>query len=316
MDESTHSPPVIDATPLLADPESPASQACATRIHEACLEWGFFVLVGHGLEPQLDQLLASARSFFAQPQHVKEQTPRSGGYGFVPLSSLAIDTSRSSDATEYLDLGLTDEAPLPALPDFEQVVRGYQRAALDIAAAILRAVALGSGADPGFFAERMADPQCKLRFLHYPAVDPDEDGVLPVPTAAHTDYGALTLLATDGVAGLEVRPLDRPWVPVVAPRGSLVVNLGDMLARWTNDRYQSTPHRVVGPTSGDRVSIPFFVNPDPDTVVTPISACVDDQHPAAYGPITAGAFLRQRREGSDEPYVDPGAGPDRRPTAG
>ena len=118
------------------------------------------------------------------------------------------------------------------------------------------------------------------------------------PTAGpHTDYGAITLLATDGVPGLEVRLADGSWEPVVAPPGSFIVNLGDMLARWTNGRYASTVHRVVGQPR-HRWSIPFFVNPDPDTVVECLPSCVDAGHPCRYAPITAGAFLRGRIDGS------------------
>jgi isopenicillin N synthase-like dioxygenase len=144
-----------------------------------------------------------------------------------------------------------------------------------------------------------------LRFLHYPAVPPAPDGGRTVATLPHTDYGALTLLATDGVPGLEVKPTGGGWTPVEAPAGSLVVNLGDMLARWTNDVYRSTVHRVVAPPSGDRLSIPFFVNPDPATIVECIPACVTPARPCAYRPIAAGEFLTMRIDSPAEPYADP-----------
>jgi isopenicillin N synthase-like dioxygenase len=102
------------------------------------------------------------------------------------------------------------------------------------------------------------------------------------------------LLATDGVAGLEVRPLGGEWTMVEAPARSLVVNLGDMLARWTNDRYVSTPHRVSAPPASDRYSVPFFVNPDPATPVSCLPACVSAERPCRYEPVTASEFLAQR----------------------
>ena len=113
-------------------------------------------------------------------------------------------------------------------------------------------------------------------------------------TDPHTDYGLITLLATDGVAGLEVRPRDGEWTMVEAPARSLIVNLGDMLARWTNDRYVSTPHRVSAPASSDRYSVPFFVNPDPATTVSCLPACVTAERPCRYEPVTAAEFLAQR----------------------
>ena len=145
-----------------------------------------------------------------------------------------------------------------------------------------------------FFADRMYDPQCFLRLIHAPPRPRAGDET----TGAHTDYGAITLLATDGVPGLEVRPLGGDWVPVEAPAGSLVVNLGDMLARWTNLRYASTPHRVVPVADEPRYSVPFFVNPDADTLVACIPSCVDAGHPCRFEPITAGAFLHGRIDGT------------------
>jgi isopenicillin N synthase-like dioxygenase len=305
-------PPIVDVSPLLDDENGPAAEACGAAIHRACLDTGFFVAVGHGLDVEMDELFDVARRFFALPQTAKEAVPRRDRYGFVPLRSQAIDTTRASDRTEYLDLGLHDEVDLSSLDGCRDAVRSYQTVALAVGAALLRVLAVQLGAPATFFAERMTDPQCRLRFLHYPPVEPDGDGLLPVPTAPHTDYGALTLLATDGVPGLEVRPIDGGWTPVVAPAGSLVVNLGDMLARWTNDVYRSTPHRVVGPHRGDRISIPFFVNPDPATVVRCIPSCVSAERPCAYEPIEAGAFLRSRIDSPAEPYVDPADSPRRR----
>lgn len=299
-------PPVIDLAPVLADPAGPdGDQGADTRaaIHRACLHTGFFVVVGHGLDEPMTELFAAARRFFALPQTDKEAVPRHDRYGYVPYRPEAIDAARASERTEFLEVGLHDEV---VIPDWlTAAVRPYQRAAMEVAGTLLRLLAVQLGASAGFFADRMGDPQCRLRFLHYPAVAGDEGGDLPVPTLPHTDYGALTLLATDGVPGLEVRPIDGPWTPVVAPAGSLVVNLGDMLARWTNDVYRSTVHRVVGPARGDRLSIPFFVNPDPATVVECLPACVTADRPCAYEPVTAGEFLRMRIDGSAEPYADP-----------
>lgn len=305
-------PPIIDIEVLGGDPRATEAAPVVAAIHDACLDTGFFVVVGHGLDEAMDAVFDAARRFFDAPQAAKERTPRLDRYGYVPMADLALDRRRGSENTEYIDMGLADEVDLPDLPGFADAVRSYQAAALEVGARLLGAMALALGADPTFFADRMADPQCRLRFLHYPEVQPGADGSLKVSTTPHTDYGALTLLATDGVAGLEVRPAGQGWTPVEAPAGALIVNLGDMLARWTNDRYRSTPHRVVGPTGSDRISIPFFVNPDPDTVVTCIPACVSADRPARYGPVTAGAFLAQRIDGSAEPYVDPGEGPVRR----
>lgn len=321
-------PPVIDLTPLLDREGTTAAGHGAARadlvaaLHRACTETGFFVVTGHGLDDELAAAMAGARAFFDQPQAAKEAVPRVDRYGFVPHSADAIDTDRASDRTEYLDLGLADEIPIPDVPgqDLTATVRAYQRSALHVGHVILAALAEALDLPPTFFQEAMSNPQCRLRFLHYPPVESAADGTLPVPTAPHTDYGLITLLATDGVPGLEVKPrrgtgggdASGPWTPVDAEAGQLVVNLGDMMARWTNDVYRSTPHRVVGPAAGDRISIPFFVNPDPGVVVETIDSCITDDRPGRYQPVTAGEFLARRIDGFDEPYVDRAEGPVRR----
>ena len=181
-----------------------------------------------------------------------------------------------------LDIGLAGFDRWPPLAGFREAVERYQFDALTVAAGLLRAIAITLDVDPSFFADRMHEPQCFLRMLRYPA---GPDGV--VATGQHTDYGAITLLATDGAPGLEVRARDGSWGAVEAPAGSLVVNLGDMLARWTNDRYLSTPHRVIATGGLERCSIPFFVNPDPSTEVACIASCVTPDRPCRYRPIRA-----------------------------
>jgi isopenicillin N synthase-like dioxygenase len=304
-------PPVIDVSSLVRDPSSAEAGVCVDAIDAACVETGFFVIVGHGLEIEIALLLDAARAFFALPQVDKERVPRVDRYGFVPHVSAALDPGRASDTIEYIDIGLADEVALPELVGFEAAVRAYQRTALVTAGAVLRALAVALDAEPGFFSARMVAPQCRLRLIRYPAGTQGAEGTRPVLNSPHTDYGAITLLASDGTPGLEVKPVDGVWTPVESPSAGLVVNLGDMLARWTNDRYRSTPHRVVGWPGRDRISIPFFVNPDPSTVVDCIPSCVTVDRPCRYEPVTAGEFLASRIDGSTEPYVDPGEGPPR-----
>jgi isopenicillin N synthase-like dioxygenase len=314
-------PPTIDIGPLIG---GRPDDTTVDGVHRACVETGFFVVEGHGLDGELDGVFAAARAFFDLPQAAKERVPRTDRYGFVPHVGSAIDAGRASDRTEYLDMGLAadaggvDKVALPEVPavDLEGAVRAYQAGALEVGRVVLRALARALGIEAGFFDARMANPQCRLRFLHYPPVAPAPDGTLPVPTEPHTDYGLITLLATDGVPGLEVKPVGGSWTPVPAGPGQLVVNLGDMMARWTNDRYRSTPHRVVGPAAGDRISIPFFVNPDPAVVVETIPSCVTAERPRHYEPVTAGEFLARRIDGRDEPYVDRTEGPPRQAPVG
>ncbi len=306
-------PPVVDISALTgAGAGASPGPRIADEVEAACTTVGLFVLAGHGIDAALGAAFDAARAFFGLPADVKRRVPRINRYGYVPDMVEARDPSsaaymgRSSLAAEYLDMGLADEVDLTAIDGlgcdrFEAAVRSYQGAALGAAHYVLEALATTLGVS-GFFAARMSEPQCRLRFLHYPPAGPLDDGSAPVFSTPHTDYGAITLLATDGVPGLEVL-LDSSWVPVAAPPGGIIVQLGDMLARWTNDRYRSTPHRVVGSSGADRFSIPFFVNPDPSTVVSTIDSCVTAERPERYEPVTAGEFLVSRIDSPTEPYV-------------
>jgi isopenicillin N synthase-like dioxygenase len=276
---------VIAIGGLRDDPDGPAARACIEQLDAACTATGFFVAIAHGVERELEEVFIAARRFFAVPRADKERS------AMIGLNGYAGPESRRAAGTEMLDIGLVGFDRWPAIPGFRETVERYQAAALVVAADILRGLAVALNVEPTFFAARMRRPQCFLRMLRYPA-DPASSA------GAHTDYGAITLLATDGVPGLEVRPVERDWIPVTAPPGALVVNLGDMLARWTNRRYVSTPHRVVVDGDRERYSIPFFVNPDPDTRVSCIPSCVTTESPCAYEPITAGEFLQGRIDGT------------------
>jgi isopenicillin N synthase-like dioxygenase len=281
-------PPVIDIARLVREPVPPADLVRA--IDAACVEIGFFVVTGHGADQPLADVFGAAHQLFALPESDKEALAMVDRQGFVPARHRVLDTALHSAPMEYYDVatGGTGRWPSARLPNFEATVRGYQNEVLAVASRVLRAIAVALDLAPTFFDDRMTAPQCFLRMMHY---EPQGPVVLTDP---HTDYGLITLLATDGVGGLEVRSRDGEWAMVSAPPGSLVVNLGDMLARWTNDHYVSTPHRVSAPRASDRFSVPFFVNPDPATVVSCLPSCVDAEHPCKYPAVTASEFLAER----------------------
>ena len=273
--------PVVDVTDI---------DGAVDPIAAACSQTGFFVVVGHGLDDELPSIFAAAHAFFGQTDATKQRSAMVDGNGWAGIGS-----ARAGDK-EMFDVALTGFERWPELRGFREAVGQYQRAALGVAERLLRAIAIGLDLDPAFFGDRMDHPQCFLRMLRYPA---RPEGARPdVLTGQHTDYGAITLLATDGVAGLEVRTLTGDWLTVDVPAGGLVVNLGDMLARWTNDRYVSTPHRVTATETRDRYSIPFFVNPDPETEVACIPSCVTTERPCRYPPVTAADFLHGRIDGT------------------
>jgi isopenicillin N synthase-like dioxygenase len=148
---------------------------------------------------------------------------------------------------------------------------------------------------PDFFNDKHTGLTQTLRFLNYPPSGQPEAGQLGA--GAHTDYGTITLLFQDNKGGLQVQNVDGDWVDAPPIEGTVVINTGDLIARWSNDVFKSTPHRVVPrPESAveGRQSIAFFSDPDPDVLIETFPSCITDDRPARYPPITAGEHIRER----------------------
>jgi isopenicillin N synthase-like dioxygenase len=317
--------PVIDLGSGGAAPgDSPrADRTVAEQIDAACRASGFFILAGHGIPAGVVRdAMAGARAFFALPLAVKaacsmDQTSASRGYGRLggEAQSLANDAASPPDLSETFAWGLE---PVPddqyhragaeffpanlwpserALPGFRAAAMRYWEACDALVLRLARLCALALDVEPSFFVERVDRSIGALRANHYPALDAD-----PLPGqwrgGPHTDYGFLTLLATDGRPGLEIRDDGGAWHPVPAEPGGFVVNIADLLSRWTNGRWRSTWHRVVAPTDPAphpaRLSLSFFSSPNWDTVVRPLPSCVDDAHPCRYEPVDSGSFMREK----------------------
>ncbi|MFO1038992.1 MAG: 2-oxoglutarate and iron-dependent oxygenase domain-containing protein [Geminicoccaceae bacterium] len=299
--------PIVDASPLWHGPAGAVQVAEA--IGWACREVGFFYLVGHGVPPELRaETFAAARRFFALPVKVKkavgiDRSPHNRGY--VGLKQEALDPKRGADLKESFQIGLelaADDPEVvegkpfrgvnlwPDLDGFRDVLLRYYDAMHQLGIGLHRAIAVDLGQEPEYFDSRLDRPMATLRLLHYPSNPRANE----LGAGEHTDYGNLTLLATDEVAGLEVRTRDGKWIAAPYVENSFVCNVGDCLMRWTNDIYVSTPHRVVSPKDRERYSIPFFLDPNPDAVVDCLPGCAGSGRPARYVPITAADFLKQR----------------------
>jgi isopenicillin N synthase-like dioxygenase len=233
-------------------------------------------------------VLAAYRAFFALPHEIKDQVnmARTGSNrGWGAPKSEQVDPNANPDYKEVFDCGYTlqDGDMRVALsvyapnhwPDrpagFEQVIRAYYADALDVARGILRGIAMSIGADADFFEDKFDCPMALLRGNYYPP-RPDWAGDKDFGIGAHTDYGCLTLLATDGQPGLEVQPRGRSdWLPVQAPPGEFIINFGEMLEMWTEGRVVATLHRVKG-GADERISVPLFFNPNVETNVAPLGS--------------------------------------------
>jgi isopenicillin N synthase-like dioxygenase len=303
--------PVIDLGPALAGDAS-ARLAAARSLDAACRSHGFFYVTGHGVPVGLrEALFAQSRTFFDLPLDTKSEwrIDRSRVMrGYDPIGWQVLDAGTPFDLKESFYLGV-DRGPDDALvrrgvpnqgpnqwPD-ESLVPGFQAATQAYAEALsnlghqllgLLAQALTLPAD--YFERYLSDPMPVLRLLHYP---PMERAVLPgqAGCGAHTDWGSITLLAQDPAGGLQVQIngqwCDAPFIP-----DSFVVNLGDLMARWSNDRWRSTLHRVL-PQRADqhRYSAAYFFDIDYDAEITALPGCCDANAPARYPPITAGAHI-------------------------
>jgi isopenicillin N synthase-like dioxygenase len=275
--------PVIDIAPVRAGDDG---SAVAAAIEAACRASGFFYLTGHGVPPSLlPRLDAAARRFFAlsEPEKLEIAMARGGRAwrGYFPVGGEL--TAGRPDHKEGLYLGVElppDDprvragVPLhgpnlfpPQVPELRAAVLDYLAALTAAARAVLRGIALSLGLAPDYFEQSYtATPTVLFRIFHYPPQPPDDDGW---GVGEHTDYGLLTLLAQDTNAGLQVHTPDG-WVDAPPLAGTFVCNIGDMLDRLTGGYYRSTPHRVRNLTGRDRLSFPFFFDPDFMAEVPPL----------------------------------------------
>ena len=302
--------PLIDVSALAGG--SPAAvEALASEIGRACRDIGFFYVTNHSVPADLvDRAFAASADFFAREEREKMQAvySASGNRGYVPMKGEALDPTRPADLKEAFNIGLElppDDPEIvegrmfraenrwPDMPGFRDTMLAYFGACHGLGRAIHRAFAIDIGLDEDFFEDKLDRPMAVLRLLHYPpAPERPDEGQLGA--GEHTDYGCVTLLATDGVGGLEVRNRAGEWLKAPHVPGAFVCNIGDCLMRWTNDIYVSTPHRVVSPSGQERFSIAFFLDPNPDAEIACLPNCASGERPARYAPIRGDEFLLSR----------------------
>lgn len=310
-----HTVPLIDLAQARAS--RPDRRAVARQIDDANSHIGFLAIVNHGVSPQLlDDMYAVTSEFFELPDAEKLAVRAQPGTsrGYMPPKSRALARTRGrmtpADLVEFFSIGLP-EVPAddpwfrrarqlghfhdnvwPARPShFRTLWQRYYGEMADLAFDMMRLFALALGLDERWFDDKVDRPISNLFANHYPPLDEQpEPGQLRI--GEHTDYGSLTLLyQQDAVGGLEVC-LDGHWVAVAPIAGSFVVNIGDLMARWTNDRWISTLHRVQNPAltgpASRRLSLPFFCQPNYDTVIDVVPTCASADRPPRYPAITSG----------------------------
>ena len=293
----------------------------------ACRDVGFFYLHGHGLADELLQAaFAQTRAFFALPEAEKldlhiRHSPIHRGY--FPLFEENTDPTLTADLKEGFDMArdLAADSPevlsgLPLhgpnvwpkrrdLPDFRPTMERYFAALCELARSLLRCIALGLALPETWFDDKIDRPLAQLRLLHYPP----QTGHVSSRTlgcGAHSDYGCLTLLAQDENGGLQLQNTAGEWVDAVPIPGTFVVNIGDQMARWTNDHYPATRHRVINTTGRERYSMPFFFDPNYEARVACLPSCLAPGERPRHTPVVAGEYLLSRyndtfayRQGAD-----------------
>jgi len=301
--------PVIDVSGLYsADPLAKA--AVAAEIGRACDEIGFFYAVGHHVPlATIEAACAKSAEFFAQPLETRLQIKSDrNNRGYREMGD-TVHKSGKVFARDSFDLGFPVKPddpevvagiPLyapnrwPDLPGFEAALSDYYKGSFEVGMRILEGFALYLGREPDFFSKHFTRPIADMVINHYFAYGRAiEVGGSEIGSGAHTDHGIITILWQDNSGGLEVMGRDGDWLPVPPIPGSYVINVGELMKRWTNARFKATIHRVVHTKDSDRFSMPLFCNPNHDTVVDPRQLGVSEDE-AAYPPILSGDFLISR----------------------
>jgi isopenicillin N synthase-like dioxygenase len=279
-------------------------------IREACTGVGFFYITGHGVpQPVIDDAVATMRRFFDLPVERKREVKVNQRHrGWHEIGGALMYGARKPDFKEFFSTGLElpeDDPDVlrgqalrgpnnwPAfMPEVQRDFYRYYEAIGACGAVLLSAVARSLGLAPDFFAGRYLKRMQRTQAVFYPpqpaSLGDDQFGVAP-----HTDYGCITLLWQDDTGGLEVRTRAGDWIDAVPVPGTFVVNVGDLLARWSNDRFTSTPHRVVNRSGRTRMSIATFYDPTYDAVVDPRDLGLAGEE-AKYPPVAAGDYILGR----------------------
>ncbi len=276
---------------------------------------GFVAIRNHYLPDDLvNKLYKIIQAFFALPDEVKEKYEipgLAGQRGYVGKGKEHAKGRSTGDLKEFYHVGqeVTTDDPIKdqypdnvwpeELAEFREVALEAYRSLEKTGREMLRAIAIYLGLEEDYFESRVKNGNSILRPIHYfPIKDPDAVPDDAVRAAEHGDINLITLLMGASADGLQVLRKDGKWIPITALPEQLVVNVGDMLERLTNNKLKSTIHRVVNPPreqmNTSRFSIPFFMHPRSEMDLTCLDSCIDEEHPKQYDDITAGEFLNQR----------------------
>lgn len=303
--------PSVDLADFLSD-DATRKQRFVDQIGSAYEEIGFVSLKNHFLDDNLvGDLYKNVKEFFALPEVTKKQYEIEGGggqRGYISFGKEHAKGKKEGDLKEFWHFGqepekdanLAEEYPenikVSEVPAFNEKGMEAYRMLEKTGIYVLRALALYIGLDEFYFDHWAKNGNSILRPIHYPPITEEPKGA--VRAGAHGDINLITLLMGASAGGLQVLRKDGEWIDAIPNEDELVINVGDMLERHTNNKLRSTIHRVVNPPKKQwgtpRYSIPFFMHPRSDMKLNCLEECIDENHPKAFADITAGEFLHQR----------------------
>ena len=300
--------PVIDMAPL-ATGDPAAIGAVGRQLLDAAERVGFFYVRNHAVPTTLiAQVFELSHRLFALPASAKESFRINALHrGFLAVGQARMYEQARVDLKESFiwgpelapdDPDVAAGKPLmgpnqwpAAMPELAPTLLAYSAAVMDCGRSLLRGFAVTLGLDPDFFREPFRKPLARCSLIYYPP-QPPESGTEQFGVAPHTDYGGLTLLCQDDTGGLQVRNRSGEWVTAPPVPGTFVVNIGDLMARWSNDRFISTPHRVVNTSGRERYSVGVFFDPHFDTVIDPRDLQQDIA--PRHAPVMCGDYILSR----------------------
>jgi isopenicillin N synthase-like dioxygenase len=301
--------PIIDFEPFRTGDDNEKLQV-AKQVDLACKNFGFFMLSGHGLnQTMLDKTFRAAKTFFDLPVEQKEkisidQSPVHRGWYRLGEEVLDQTENPQGDFKEGVKIGnecgpehprvlagtaLHGSNQWPNIDGWQTTMEACYDACSTLSRQLMQAFAIGLNLDAEFFDKWLTEPMATLSPIYYPPQPPGQ-----LSAGAHTDFGCLTLLIQSKVAGLEVFSKPSGWIAVPVMEDHIVINIGDMMARWTNDCYPSTLHRVRNRSGLERQSLAFFFDPDPNADLSPLPGCLENDQTPHYSQATCVEHLVEK----------------------
>ena len=308
--------PVVDVSGAISGDDI---QGVADAIHAAAIDHGFFYISNHGIDPALmDQAFAVSKAFFELPEDEKQAVAvDTHQRGWLAQGMSRLQGSKTHDLKEVFFWGTETTAedpdvvackPLCAVnqwptdfPRLQSELTPYYDAVCNTARHLMAAIAVSLNQPADFFDEAYQKPLARGQLVYYPASTETDEAEERFGVAPHTDFGVLTMLLQDTSGGLQVRAKSGEWIEAPPIPGTLVCNIGDLLARWSNNRFASTVHRVINRTSSARYSVPVFFDPHTDTVIDPVDLGVSKVD-SLFEPVRTGQHIMGRNAKSFAQY--------------